>query len=332
MEHSSTPYWLSVVIPVYNVLPYLGDCLHSIASQGLAGVEIIAVEDCSTDGSAQELERLSREIPMRIVQHERNMGLSEARNSGLAVASGTYVWFLDSDDLLREGAIPALKRIVDEHSPDLVMCDFEMLRERVQWKHRRRGELHRRTFDGPSHTLGRDVGVLLGCSFSAGHLHTWSKIARRALWGSDLRFPAGRYFEDARTTPQLLSRANSWYHVPEPWVRYRQRAGSILNQMDLRKIDDMTSAFDGWRMAPDSTLDARFGVAFHMTRAFIGACKLLARKPDSEEVRQLFRLNRARYLANSPLSPPQTIRAFASRGWFWRAVRLGYWLRRTAKV
>lgn len=324
--------WLTIVVPVFNVKDYLEACLRSIASGWEPGIELIAVEDCSTDGSAAELDRLAGELPLRVIQHDRNRGLSCARNTGLDAASGTYVWFIDSDDLVQEGAIRTLKQVVDRHAPDVVLCDFRMYRQHTRLKHRLRGELHRRTFDGPSGVLGSDVGALIAGVFSSGHLHTWSKISRRALWGDDLRFPPGRYFEDARTTPALLSRARSWYHIPEPWVCYRQREGSILNQMDLRKIDDLTSAFDGWRLMPDASAETRFGVAFHMTRAFMGACKLLARRPDDREVHALLRVSRLRYLANSPLSPRQMLVAFLRKGWLWRAVRLTYWLRRSTKA
>lgn len=330
------PIWLSIVLPAYNVAPFLDECFRYIAQQWTPGIEVLIVEDRSTDSTLAELIRIQRDVlpSLTIIQHEQNQGLSGARNTGLNAAQGEYVWFLDSDDLIAPGSIERLRTIVNRDHPDLVLCDFRMLRTPMKLKHRLRGELHRCTFNGPHETLLRDRELLLNGVFSAGHLHTWSKIARRALWGQDLRFPMGRYFEDALTTPDLLLRVKTFYHAHEPWVIYRQRDGSILATMNPKKIDDMLHAFDGFRERladPRYGLrcDRLFGVEFHLTRNFNGACKHLRRLPAGPDRDQRLTDAGHTYRHALPNGVGSVITGYARRLWLNRLGRLGYWLWRT---
>jgi hypothetical protein len=324
--------WLSVLIPVYNVLPYLAECLASVLQDGVDGIEVLMLEDCSTDGSdllaAQLAERHAPAV--RLLRHTQNGGLSAARNSLLEAASGEYVWFLDSDDLLMPGSVRALKACVEAfQQPDLVLCDFRTVRERFQLKHRLRGELHRHTFTGPARARLTNRAELLQGVFAQGHLHSWSKIARRELWGHDLRFPAGRYFEDMATTPALLLRAHSYVYMDSVWVGYRQRAGSILASCNARKIDDMMSA-----MAPMPGLlasqqpplgpEADFATAYFAAKTFVTACRFEAKQRAPARLAQ----HLASFKAASPLPPDSIVGACRARGWLWRAQRIAYWLRR----
>lgn len=122
--------WLSVLIPVYNVEAYLAECVESVMAQAGEGVEVLLLDDGSPDGSWALMQALSGRWPGRLwlLQHERNGGLSAARNTLIDAAQGEYLWFLDSDDKLLPGAIDALRAIVRQHAPDLVLCDFRVWR------------------------------------------------------------------------------------------------------------------------------------------------------------------------------------------------------------
>ncbi|MEO7014786.1 MAG: glycosyltransferase family 2 protein [Dokdonella sp.] len=235
--------WLSILIPVFNVAGYLQECLDSIASQLEPGIEIVALDDASTDDGAAILAQNMRSpgSVVRVVSLTRNEGLAAARNRLVKEARGDYCWFVDADDLMCSGAIRSLRGVIEADSPDLVMCDFRVLRQRIRLKHRLRGELHRRSFDGPSRTLSTDREVLIGGILNSGQLHSWSKIARRSIW-STVRFPEGRYFEDIAVFPQLTAAVCSHVHVPEPWIAYRQREGSILSEITPEKIRDQLRA------------------------------------------------------------------------------------------
>lgn len=234
--------WLSILIPVYNVEAFLDDCFRSIQTQALAGVEVIVLDDASTDGSLARLQAIiaTSTHPIRLLRHERNRGLSAARNSLLDAASGTYIWFLDSDDALAPHAVAELRRVVEASTPDLVLCDYTLFQHGVEAP-RQRAERHIQAFKGPSAELRRCQMELFRGLYRAGKLHSWSKIAKRALWSDGLRFPEGRNFEDMVTTPRLALRTTSWFHAPRPWVRYRRRPGSIVAEANHRKIEEMST-------------------------------------------------------------------------------------------
>jgi glycosyltransferase involved in cell wall biosynthesis len=210
--------WLSILLPVYNVAPFLQACVESILAQLPAqGVEVLLLDDASTDESGRICGDLAAMQPdrLRVLVHDRNRGLSAARNTLLEAATGRYFWFVDPDDLMLPGAISALQIIVDAHEPDIVLCNYRRLGNVIS------------TFSGPERISSTSRDALIRGLFKRGRLHAWTKIARRELWGKDLRFPVGRVFEDIIVSPRLCLRARSFYHVPEPWIEYRVREDSI---------------------------------------------------------------------------------------------------------
>lgn len=117
-----SPPVISVIIPIYNVEPYVAECLESVIGQSFSALEILCVDDCGQDGSIAIAERYAaKDKRVRIIQHAENKGLGEARNTGLDEAKGTYIFFLDSDDYIE---LDALEKLYGEASntdkPDLV--------------------------------------------------------------------------------------------------------------------------------------------------------------------------------------------------------------------
>ncbi len=239
--------WLSILLPVYNVEPYLAECIHSIILQtgGDIGIEVIIVDDCSTDGSRSLAQRLCEQFPqqLRLLGHDQNSGVSATRNRLLDEASGEFIWFVDPDDYMLAGAISELRAIVARSNPDLILCDY---RKNRLWK--------RRSFFGPKRHLSSDIGKLVRGVFKSRKMYCWVKISRKTLWLNGPRFPEGRVFEDIATTPWLLIRASSYYYTPKAWIYYRQRACSIMDSVrrqpsvfDTAKHDDMAQALRGYR-------------------------------------------------------------------------------------
>lgn len=239
--------WLSILVPVYNVEHYLADCINSIVGQTANDnrIEIIMAEDASTDNSRAVAEKLCAQYPqqVKLVYHSNNQGLSAARNSLLDQAVGEYVWFIDSDDYILGGVVDELRAIVTRHDPDLILCDYRKSRFGTK-----------KSFFGPTKRRSEDVGRLVTGVFKSRKMYSWLKISRRSLWGTCLRFPVGKAFEDIATTPWLLLRANSYYYAPRPWLYYRQRAGSIMDSVnrkpdlfDEAKHTDMAHALAGFK-------------------------------------------------------------------------------------
>ncbi|MEJ6005112.1 glycosyltransferase family 2 protein [Paucibacter sp. AS339] len=331
--------WLSILLPVYKVEAYLADCAESILAQADTGVELIFVDDASPDGSAQILADLQGKHPqqLRCIRHTHNQGLSAARNTALSAAQGQYVWFVDSDDLLEPGAIASLKATVDRHAPDLILCDFRAFDDENNPQRLSQPRYaHIATFKGPKRVLSQDRSALLGGLFEAGQLHSWSKIFKRSAWPAGLVFPVGRTFEDLAVSPYLALQARNYIHVPEVWLAYRQRAGSILANLSPAKIEDWMLAMVGFGAAlnaadlPHSD-QTRFEVAHFCARTFIRACKrrvkLVGQSQDPDAL--------ARYAQHwqnsSPMSASALMRAYLRRGRWLRALQFHYWTRRAAR-
>ena len=318
--------WLSILIPVYNVEAYLRECLETVVLQILPGVEVIALDDCSTDNSHQLLQEFAEDsiVPITILRHDHNRGLSAARNTLLDNARGDYVWFLDSDDALHPGAIAELHQIVRRYSPDLVMCDFRVWREQQRWKHIWRGENHTSTFAGAKQKLLTNPLALFEGIYKTRNLHIWSKISKRSLWGYDLRFPEGRVMEDMVITPRLALRVQTYFYQPSVWVAYRQRDGSILSSTNQKKIDDMSIACAGilelWSQKyPQLSSRARFYFSYFCVKTHICVARDMrslhnTHNPDLD-------LYRARFFSHIGWDKTRLFVEYLKRGWLLRLRR-----------
>lgn len=233
--HRGNP-WLSVLVAACDVAPYIDAAMASVLSQADAGVELVVVDDASTDGTGGRLERIaSTDARVRITRHARNLGVASTRSELVAAARGDYLWFLDGDDMLAPGAIERLRATLARRPVDLVLCDFRVW-DVPPWRRRRRASYQR-----PGR--GCDAASLVAGSLEAGQLHVWSKIARRELWMQAPFAQRGR-FEDMAAVAHLLALADSWHHVAEPWVLYRRRAGSLSHALPASALMEHADAMD----------------------------------------------------------------------------------------
>lgn len=114
--------FLSVVIPVYNVEKHLEKAVSSVQNQSVKDVEIILVDDCSPDNCPEICDRLAvKDERIHVIHHSVNKGLSEARNSGLEVASGEYIWFMDSDDYIDDGLFQQAKESLEKNKAQVII-------------------------------------------------------------------------------------------------------------------------------------------------------------------------------------------------------------------
>lgn len=327
--------WLSILIPAYKVADYLHDCLHSIMPQIDDGCEVIILDDDSPDNCYPIMCSWQQRYPkqLTLLKHTHNKGLSAARNTMLQRASGRYLWFFDSDDVMTAGAIHELKSIIMQQAPDLILCDFELLRAKRSLKHYLRGEHHRSSFHGPCQQLSTDKEGLIAGLFSAGQMHIWSKISKRSLWQNDLHFPVDRYFEDISVTPRLALTAKHYYHQPSPWVQYRQRPNSILSNkspaMQHKKSIDLAEALLGFdallhQQLPSRLAKTNFYISYFCARNFIGACKTL--QSSQPKTNALLKEYLTAFKASSTIPIPWLLLMCCLHGWPIRALKIGYWL------
>lgn len=287
---STSRPWLSILVPAYNAEQFVGECIESALRQSEeCHIEIIVVDDCSTDGTAEIVDRLQSDHPGLLVLERStvNLGVSATRNRLLDLASGEYVWFLDSDDRMRPGAVASLKHIVASHAPDLVLCDFSVWRESYTKRQLKKGEMHRTGFSGTARKLLTDKSDLMEGLYRAGQFHFWSKIFRRSLWTEDLKFPEGRHFEDVALSPVIALRAATYYYEPAPWIDYRQSPASILATMRPGKYVELMRALaevDECMQQYPETLSDNVWFEFRACcgRHFIGCVKDQLRMPSNE--------------------------------------------------
>ncbi|MCA0331604.1 MAG: CDP-glycerol glycerophosphotransferase family protein [Actinobacteria bacterium] len=227
----------SVIVPVYNVRVFLAECLDSVLSQAGDDVEVIAVDDRSTDGSADILR--SYEHPaLRTVLLPENVGLGRARNAGIEAARGEYLLFLDSDDVLADGAIDAIRaRIEATGRPEVLHYDYA----RLYWD---RGAV--RNVKADLLRRGEALGVFTIDAFPGllqNFNSAWNKAYRRDLVDRlGLRFLPG-YYEDISWTMRVMLEARSIACLDRVCLLYRQRvSGSILRSRTDKHFD----AFDQW--------------------------------------------------------------------------------------
>lgn len=165
--------------------------MESVLAQEVCGMEVIVVDDGSTDGSSVIADSY-RHVPNVTIIHQSNKGLSEARNAGLSVARGAYVTFVDSDDYLAPGVYASLLKIITEQ-PAVDMLEYSVLKETEQ------GLTEMRL---PDQTY-TDVWRYWFETEAYLHCYACNKIFRRALFAT-IRFPKGKKFEDVFVLPRLL--------------------------------------------------------------------------------------------------------------------------------
>lgn len=188
---------LSVIIPVYNVCLSLRECINSVKAQGYRDMEVILVDDGSTDGSDILCDAIANSWDLVSVIHKSNSGLSDARNTGLDMACGDYVTFIDSDDMLGKDTIVPLMDILESH-PEYDILEYPVCRCYTT------GYQKFSSFGVNEFT---DINEYWAKTKGYAHTYVCNKFYKKELF-KDVRFPKGFLFEDAWTTPRLLDRCS----------------------------------------------------------------------------------------------------------------------------
>lgn len=222
---------LSVIIPVYNVEGTLRRCLESVKAQGVDGMEIIIVDDGSTDGSSEICDEYDSQN-VKVI-HQVNAGLSEARNAGLELAEGEYVTFVDSDDYLDPMTFVPLLGMIQSSGVDIMEYSFA--------RDDKRGHSWRHIF--MDHTYTDSVAYWLEEKAYA-HAYAWNKIFRRQLF-SDVRFPKGKKFEDVPTIWHLIANARAIATTPAGMYHYTCNLHGITQRAGGNEYRDLLEAHIG---------------------------------------------------------------------------------------
>jgi len=215
---------ISVIVPVYNTAPYLPDCIRSVQRQTYKNLEILLIDDGSTDGSGALCDEFARQDSRIRVFHQENRGLSAARNRGLDAVQGQYISFVDSDDEITPQMLEILRDRLQETDSDMALCNF--LRNGTA------------TALEPA-VLGKDayLETLLGpdCWY---RVTMPNRLCRREIWDG-LRFPTGYIHEDEAVSYPLAARCRRIVLVEEALYFYSSRPGSIMGRPGIAHSDKL---------------------------------------------------------------------------------------------
>ena len=228
---------LSIIVPVYKVESYLPKCIDSILAQTFTDFELILVDDGSPDNCPALCDAAAAKDARIRVIHQKNGGLSAARNAGLDVARGEWIGFVDSDDYIAPEMYEALYKAVQSTGADLALCDYAEVDETGALCPPMHISLAEQVFTGRE---------LLKNATDTMIQPAWNKLYRRAIF-AQLRYPEGKLNEDLFLIPEVCLQIQKAVVVPKALYYYVQRGGSIMSgNKTLRHFDAAAAAQRYW--------------------------------------------------------------------------------------
>lgn len=212
----------SIIVPVYNVEKYLDKCLASILEQTFKDFECIIIDDGSPDNSNIIIDKYVKLDQRFKVIHQKNMGLSAARNAGLDIAKGDYIVFVDSDDYIADDYLEKFALKIADTDADMVICGLiEVYKDYEKNK----------VFTAESiKVIKQNILADVWPSY------VWNKCYKKDLF-TNIRFPVGKIFEDILTIPELCLYAQKIVCIPDKLYYYnRQNENSITANMSFEKM------------------------------------------------------------------------------------------------
>ena len=220
---------ISVIVPVYNVQKYIKKCINSIINQTYSNLEIIIVNDGSTDNSGTICEYYTAQDDRIIFINQENQGLSMARNNALDIATGEYIGFVDSDDWIEPDMFFTLYTIAVENDADISMCNFYYT--------------HDSGYKSPFSNETTGIKVLTGVHKITNNIRiannfVWNKLYRRHLF-NETRFPKNKLYEDIFLVYKLIDNANKMVTTSQCEYYYlRRESGITLRKFKLNQFDN----------------------------------------------------------------------------------------------
>lgn len=221
---------ISVVIPVYNVEPYIRACVESVLQQSYKNLEIILVDDGSADRCPAICDEYAEKDARIKVIHKSNGGLSDARNAGIEAATGAYITLIDSDDSIHPAMISYLYNALIQNDADISFCQRQEIDENGAALPSK-SEFSTFIVDGRNTCMeeflkNRQIDTV-----------AWGKLYKRSMF-DDVRYPFGKYHEDVFTTYKIIAKCNRMFIGEERYYNYRIRTASITqSSFSLKHLD-----------------------------------------------------------------------------------------------
>lgn len=232
---------ISVIIPVYNVSFFLGECIESVCNQTFTDLEIILIDDGSTDESGMICDAYAQKDSRIKVIHQENRGLSGARNTGIMQAKGEYLVFIDSDDRVKQEMIQILYEVMQGCAAEIVICSHCTIQENAP-----KGFLfERRKFDIQDVEIlsGRECVKKMYSPETVDMTVAWNKLYKRSMF-EKLKYPDKRLHEDEFLTYKIMYPLKKCAYLKVPLYEYRIRKESIMGNKNIFRLKDKVDAFE----------------------------------------------------------------------------------------
>jgi len=274
---------ISVIIPVYNVASYLPACLDSVLAQTYRDIEILVVDDGSTDGSGDVCDDYACKDARVTVIHQENGGPSAARNTGLGIAKGEYIAFIDSDDVVHEQYLDVLVTELEKHNADIAQLPYQIIPEskREDYGQERLMQSLKRPFETKVLTSEE---AMLSMLYQQGMADSSPcKLFRSSLFDGQ-RFPIiYRVYEDLYVMAQIYPCIERMVWVEVPAYFYFKQDSGTLNSLSIKRndafevLETLEAQFmvSGQKQYVRAVRERRLSVAFNILR-------LLSKQPHTD--------------------------------------------------
>lgn len=222
---------ISVIIPVYNVEKYLVSNINSLVTQTLDNLELIYIDDGSTDGSLEILTKYQEKYKNMKVIHQENSGVSVARNKGLAVATGDYIAFVDPDDCISKYMFEKLYSAINSTKADIVTCKFMTFTKVPKFKLSSNSRIYNKNDAIKMLLEGKELSNFL-----------WDKLYKRNLF-NDIKFREGKIFEDLDVMYKIIDKSKKICIIDDVLYGYYQRSDSYVHKFDDSYINNYIEVY-----------------------------------------------------------------------------------------
>lgn len=224
---------VSIIMPVYNVAEYIRECLESILNQTYNDIEIIAIDDGSSDESVKILEDYNEKFKKIKILFQKHKGVSEARNLALKHAKGKFILYVDSDDFLNENMIEEMVNKAEKSSSDIVMCGYYKYYEN---KENKLLEFNYNVDENKIFSSQEVIDMMLNYKIEG---QLWNKLFRREnLIKYNFMFEPGRYIQDVFPVFKMVQSSEKIVFINKPLYYYRQRDTSTVKKKTKKLFED----------------------------------------------------------------------------------------------
>ena len=315
---------IQVIVPIYNVKDYIKPCLDSILRQTYSNLEIILINDGSTDGVEQILdEYASKDSRIKVINQE-NLGLQAARNKGLDNCTGEYISFIDSDDVISDDFYAVMYKALSQTNSDIQICSFKFL-------YTNKNDLNDISNLGDAKQLkfknrvvnNGDEYLEYDIYSNFGYVMVMPKLYKRDVW-KDLRFTLGKYHEDECVIAEVLHN-HRIVEIDDKLYYYRRREGQITsNGLTVKKLDGAEAmlkrvdSYKQWGLSDKAILNIYFG-QLHIFRGYF-PLKDPKIKKKYKEILKTYRQNVFKYRSDQLKTSLKRLAIWISPQIYWRII------------